>query len=92
MLPPSRTVNVVPRAIFAVGGDLPAQQLHRPFRDRQAVGIPEYWLIDLIAEKLEVYRDPRRTSYSSKAVLIRGDMVTPLNAADSPIAVTDLLP
>ena len=55
-------------------------------------GIPEYWLVDLAAEKLEVYRDPSGTSYVSKAVLGRGDTVAPLHAAGSPIAVADLLP
>ena len=55
-------------------------------------GIPEYWLIDLTAEKLEVYRDPFSTGYLSKTILGCGDTATPLHAPDSVIAVAELLP
>ena len=55
-------------------------------------GVPEYWLIDLVAERLEVYCDPSETAHDSKVVLSRGDKVTPLGAPGSQIAVADLLP
>ena len=55
-------------------------------------GIPEYWLVDLNADKLEVYRNPSGTGYASKAILGRGDTVVPLHAPDSVVTVADLLP
>lgn len=54
--------------------------------------VPEYWLIDLIAETVEVYRDPRGDRYASMSALKRGDTVSPLHAPDVSIAVADLLP
>lgn len=55
-------------------------------------GVPEFWLIDLVAERLEVYRDSSGSSYTSRVILGRGETVTPLNAPSSTIAVADLLP
>ena len=54
--------------------------------------IPDYWLIDLTAEKIEVYGDPFETGYTSKAILGHGDTVSPLHPPDSAIPVADLLP
>lgn len=54
--------------------------------------VPEYWLLDLTAAKLEVYRDPTSESYASRSLLVPGDTVTPLHAPDSVIAIADLLP
>jgi Uma2 family endonuclease len=45
-------------------------------------GIPEYWIVDLNAERTEIYRDPARSRYRSIAVLRRGDVVSPLFAPD----------
>lgn len=55
-------------------------------------GIPEYWILDLQASRLEVYREPAGTAYASKTVLAAGDTVTPLHAPEATIAVSDLLP
>ena len=55
-------------------------------------GVPEYWLLDLTAARLEVYRDPTGDSYASRSVLAPGDTVSPLRAPRSVIDVADLLP
>ena len=55
-------------------------------------GIPEYWLVDLIAQKMEVYREPSGTQFTSMSILARGDMISPLHAPDSSIDVADLMP
>ena len=55
-------------------------------------GVPEYWILDLQASCLEVYREPSGTSYASTSVLVAGDTVTPQHAPDAEIAVADLLP
>jgi|APSaa5957512622_1039677.scaffolds.fasta_scaffold38870_2 Uma2 family endonuclease len=54
-------------------------------------GIPEYWVVDLNTEKLEVYREPKGTLYLSATVLNRGDTITPLHAPDAKVRVADLL-
>lgn len=56
-------------------------------------GIPEYWILNVVDDCLEVYRDPDRASetYQTKLTLHRGDSITPLQGA-KPIAVADMLP
>jgi Uma2 family endonuclease len=61
-------------------------------------GIREYWIVNLVDEVLEVYRQPVRSlasrhgwKYRSVRLLRRGVTVTPL-AATKRVAVADLLP
>lgn len=54
-------------------------------------GIGEYWLVDLEAEHMEVYRHPAGTQYEEKTTLHRGDEIMPPESSTS-IAVHDLLP
>lgn len=53
--------------------------------------IGEYWLIDLEAEHLEVYRRPAGRQYEEKTTLHRGDEAVPPRC-DEAIAVSGLLP
>ena len=55
-------------------------------------GVAEYWIVDLTADKLEVYREPEGERYASVRGLAPGDTIAPLHAPDPPIAVNDLLP
>ena len=55
-------------------------------------GVPEYWLLDLKAARLEVCRDPAGDSYTSRTFLAPGDKISPLRAPESVIDVADLLP
>lgn len=55
-------------------------------------GIPEYWVLNLIEGKLEVYRDPAGDGYRSAVTLQPGDSVRPSSAAGSEIPVSDLVP
>jgi Uma2 family endonuclease len=64
-----------------------------------SAGIQEYWIINLIDRKLEVYRSPEPDAaqpfgfrYSVAQSLGTGEFVSPLAAAQSKISVTDLLP
>ena len=59
----------------------------------------EYWLLDLVHRTLEVRRDPAPATsapygwdYENVQILRAGDTVRALAAADTPIAVVDLLP
>jgi Uma2 family endonuclease len=54
-------------------------------------GIPEYWIVDLQHDRLEIYREPGKARYQSVLLASRGDTVTPLFAPDLEIAVTLIL-
>jgi Uma2 family endonuclease len=61
--------------------------------------VPDYWIVNLIDEMLEVYRRPAESRpsrfgwrYVEAQLLRRGDVVTPLAAPGARVAVNDLLP
>jgi Uma2 family endonuclease len=53
--------------------------------------IPDYWIVDLNHDRVEVYRDPSRSRYRSVTRLRRADTVSPLCAPDLAIDVTTML-
>jgi Uma2 family endonuclease len=55
-------------------------------------GIPEYWILNLPARRLEVYRDPSGSRYRSVTFYADQEEVTPLAAPQSPVRVVELLP
>jgi len=62
-------------------------------------GVPDYWIIDLARDTVEVHRDrdpsseaPLGWRYRSVATLSPPATITPLAAPDAPIRVADLLP
>jgi Uma2 family endonuclease len=62
-------------------------------------GIAEYWIVNLVDSQLEVFRDPqpdsqkpRRHVFATKIIRKPPEIVTPLAASHSRIAVKDLLP
>lgn len=55
-------------------------------------GIPEYWIVNLVARQLEVYREPAEDRYGSRTVLTAPDAVSPLFAPEASIPVRRLLP
>lgn len=54
-------------------------------------GVPEYWLLNLNAQTLEVYRLPDSDGYREKRVYQSGDSIAAV-AASKAIPVADLLP
>ena len=54
--------------------------------------IPEYWVLDLNAGELLVFRDPNGTDYNTRQVLGPADAVSPLAARTATVQVADLLP
>ena len=54
-------------------------------------GIPEYWIVDLSADRIEVYREPTRSRYRSVTLLSRGDSVRPRFAPDLLVDVATVL-
>ena len=55
-------------------------------------GIPEYWILALPENRLEVHRDPAEDGYQSVTNHAAGDEVSPLARPHARIAVDDLLP
>lgn len=72
-----------------------ASELHD--RNRKASlyargGIPEYWMVNLVRDRVEVHRDPVDGAYRTRLVLGRGELIAPLARPEASIAVEDLLP
>ena len=53
--------------------------------------IQEYWIVDLNADRIEVYRKPTTRGYRSTTLLARGEMVSPLCAPDLSVDVHTVL-
>ncbi len=53
-------------------------------------GLAEVWIVNLVEERLEVYREPHFTGYGSKTVLRAGDQASPLNFPDVVVSVAAL--
>ncbi len=58
------------------------------------VGIPEYWIVNLRDDRIEVYRRPRPRArrYTTRSVAVSGDRLTLVALPDVTVAVDDLLP
>lgn len=55
-------------------------------------GIPEYWVININARTLHVFRGPTENGYKAEVILSPNDIVSLLAAPSAIIAVADLLP
>jgi Uma2 family endonuclease len=55
-------------------------------------GIEEYWILNLEAQVLEVYRQPGGNEYRDRRILDGSRQITPLHATGPPVPVSDLLP
>ncbi len=55
-------------------------------------GISEYWVINIDARILHVFREPTENGYAQETILSPDDAVTPLAVLSAAVAVTDLLP
>lgn len=67
--------------------DLNAKKIHYG-----RAGIQEYWVININARTLHVFRQPAETGYALETILGQAETVSPLAAPDAVIAVADLLP
>lgn len=55
-------------------------------------GIPEYWILDLAGETLEVCRGPENGGYAQRQVIAADGRVWPLASPTQGVLVKDLLP
>jgi Uma2 family endonuclease len=53
--------------------------------------MPDYWVLNLLEEHLEVYRSPWRSRYRSLTVHIPGQELSPLAFPDLVLRVSDLI-
>jgi Uma2 family endonuclease len=53
-------------------------------------GIPEYWIVDLAGECVEVYRDPGSNAYSEKRIASGAEVVAPRAEPSVNITVRDI--
>ena len=83
---PSTAVVVVEVADSSLARDREKASLYA------RAGIPEYWLENLVDWCLEVYREPKDGTYTSRTVLRAGDNVAPLSRAEALIPVAGVLP
>lgn len=54
-------------------------------------GVQEVWLVSLLDENVEVYRNPVSGAYQEKQILNRGKSVSPQSFPDFLVAVSDIL-
>lgn len=55
-------------------------------------GIPEYWLVDIVADKVEVYRSPAADGYRDVRYYQRGESLTPIAFPDLTLPIEAILP
>ena len=55
-----------------------------------ASGFEEYWLVDLVGERVEVYRQPEGGAYASKQTYRSGEVISPARYPGITVAVADL--
>jgi len=55
-------------------------------------GVPEYWIVNLLDDVVEVLRDPAEGVFASRRVTGPGDVLSPLSAPDATVEVSALLP
>jgi Uma2 family endonuclease len=54
-------------------------------------GVPEYWIVDLNGERVEVYVEPSEAGYRASRLYLRGESLNPAFAADMLIVVDEIL-
>ncbi|MGH9321363.1 MAG: Uma2 family endonuclease [Vicinamibacteria bacterium] len=55
-------------------------------------GIPDYWIVNLVDDVVEVFREPEAGGYRTRLVLKPSETLQPVSFPDLLIAVKDLLP
>lgn len=93
---PSHPVPSQIRILVEVSDATLRKDRSKKLNDYARAGIADYWIVNLVNRRLEVYRDPASIddSYGYKTVqtLFDGDSITPLSAPNGTVAVADLFP
>ena len=103
---PDAMLNALPEERYATAHPTPEQSLlvvevaqsslsydsGKKLRAYARRGVREYWIVDLVHQRIDVYREPRAERYDVHLIFERGASVAPLAFPDEPIAVDDVLP
>ena len=54
-------------------------------------GVRDYWIVDVVGDAIEVYREPSAGRFRHTERIGRGGTLTPLAFPDTPLAAADLL-
>jgi len=54
-------------------------------------GVPEYWIVNLVDRRIEVYTDPEGKTYRSEAYYVRGHSIRLVRFPDVLVRVEDVL-
>ena len=54
-----------------------------------SAGIKDYWVVNLIDDTIEVFRDPAKLGYKSRTTHVRGQSVAPLACPELMLSVDD---
>ncbi len=57
-----------------------------------SAGIADYWVVNINARTLHIFRGPTENGYLEETILMDSDVVQPLAAPDYAVRVADLLP
>jgi Uma2 family endonuclease len=55
-------------------------------------GFPDYWIVNLVDQCVEIFRDPEPAGYRTVVLVTSGSLISPLEFPATQIAVADLLP
>jgi Uma2 family endonuclease len=54
--------------------------------------VREYWIVDLVHDRVEVFRQPSGQRYMKHQTVVRGETLAPESFPDAVIRVDDILP
>lgn len=54
-------------------------------------GVPEYWIVDVVARRIEAYREPSSGTFGSERVFERGQEIQLLGFPSVTVHVSDVL-
>jgi Uma2 family endonuclease len=103
---PDVMLNALPEEQYAVAHPTPEETLlvvevsvtsHSTDRGKKLRayarrGVREYWIVDMLHERIEVYRTPRGERYAFHQTAVRRKSVAPMMFPGETVAVDDILP
>jgi Uma2 family endonuclease len=54
-------------------------------------GVPEYWIVDVVARRIEVHREPEAGTFQSTRIFERGESIALLHFPDVTIPVAEVM-
>ena len=94
LLPADRDSRALPdAALLVIEVAVTSQRLDREIKAAKyaLTGVPEYWIFDVTAGRVEVRREPVGGEYRELRIYGAGETITPLVAAAPAVAVDELV-